>query len=251
MYPVSSHSLRPQVIDATAADAAPSALGSAPSAPQTPPPQQAPQRNVMPGRLIQQQLLRQTSYPAHVNRLVAQLVCGKDREAADSPEEIILVARHIDMNRRAGRQALPLPALRALHGVAEDANHPLQHDARLVLAIALADSVAPLHEQLAVYFKRDFELDDDIPPQPASRIYNSHLPSIALRAQDYGTVGRTLMTQGATHLLRNDQQPDRERHLSSTMWSLEKCPQEHPLRKTLSEFFKQPDLLDELGVYEL
>lgn len=209
----------------------------------------APQRNAVPHQLIQQQLLREALYPEQVRAVIEQIVKGHDRDRAQPPEEVILVARHIDANRRAGRQALPLVTLQELHAAAEDVAHPLQHDARLLLATALEAGALPLHQLLAAYLKKDFELDGEIALQPDSRTYNSHLPSIALRAQDYGTVGRTLMTLGAAHLFGNDLWPDREQRLSAVMWSLGKFPQGHPSRKTFMAFCMEDPL--ESHLYEL
>ncbi|EJN05005.1 hypothetical protein [Herbaspirillum sp. YR522] len=208
-----------------------------------------PHRNAVPRQLIQQQLLREALYPGQVRAVVEQLLSGQDRGRELPPQAVIQVARHIDANRRAGRQALPLVTLQELHAAAEDAAHPLQHDARLLLATALGAGELPLHEWLAAYLKKDFELDGEIAAQPDSRTYNSHLPSIALRAQDYGTVGRTLMTLGAAHLFASDLQPGREQRLSSVMWSFDKCPQGHPSRKTFMAFYMD-DPLESGNAYE-
>ena len=157
-------------------------------------------------------------------------------------------------------------ALKTLQPVANDRESPFNADASLLCKIIgnlLQPDRVPVKTQLATLVKSLLQLGDEnaILKNPGSREFNSILPGLAAISYDYGSIGRTLLFEGASHwigLPTSDETqtalPDRCERLRNTMFGIPKLPADGSARlETMWEFDMALDELATKGkpTYEL
>ncbi len=133
-------------------------------------------------------------------------------------------------------------ALRKLEPFAGDPAHTSSADAR-ILCVTINHCLAPggqnLKNLLAEFVRAELKLgaEDAIPANPSSREFNSILPGLAAISYDCGSVGRTLIFEGASSWigLPTDDEvvqevPERCARLKNVMFGLPKVPLEGNVR---------------------
>ncbi len=148
-------------------------------------------------------------------------------------------------------------ALKTLQPAANDPESYFNADASLLCRIIehlLQPDGVPVKTQLATLVKSLLRLGDDdaIRQNPASREFNSILPGLAAISYDYGSAGRTLLFEGASHwigLPTSDEAatglPDRCERLRNTMFGIPKPPAQGSER--LENMWEFDMALDELA----